>query len=424
MEPIEQILSVFFTALILIYSSWITLFFYTRRKDTPVHEYPPISIIVPAHDEEKYIQATVQKLLDASYPAEREIIVVNDGSKDRTRDIVLEMSKRDNRISIIDTAHAGKSNAINTGARQSKNELLVVLDADSIIEQNALQDIVRPLGSPAIAAASGVIRAVITRNPLTWFQDFEYVIGSAWRHVYNNINSTYVLPVFVAIRKKALLDIGGFGTNILSEDVDLGIRLRKAGFQLTMSNATLYTKVPLTLVSLAKQRIRWSRGIVQTIRAHKDVPFNLQYGAVGLYGIPLQIYWFIHGLIVIPLTLYQIFDGYMRYFVTYNNYLTFNAFKYFFGWISAYGMVEYTYRTFIGQYPMTPFFILVLTTFILNLAYNLLAMAKFSGFRIRHFFVLFFFFPYSLFVLIVYLLPAIHETLFGKIATAKWEKNY
>lgn len=424
METVESILSIFFTALIVIYSSWILLFFYSRRRDKTMEPLPPISIVIPAHDEERYIESTIKCVLDADYPPEKELIVVNDGSKDKTRDIAMALSKKDPRVKVIDTNHSGKSNAINKGISEAKHDVVVVLDADSLIEKNALVEIIKPLGGKKTAAVSGVIRAIVTKNPLTWLQDFEYVIGSAWRHVYNNINSTYILPVFVALKKKPLLDIGGFGSAMLAEDVDLGLRFRKAGYELTMSKATIHTRVPLNLTSLAKQRIRWGRGAIQNIKKHSDIPFNLQYGAVGLYGMPLQIYWFIHGLVVIPTTVYQIFDGYLRYFVAYNTFLSFNVFKYFFGWVSAYGIVEYSYRTFTGEYQTTPFFILVVLTFTLNLAYNLLAIAKFSRLEPRHLIVLFFFFPYSIFVLTLYLTSAAYELLSEKKTTAKWEKNY
>ena len=408
MDTIESVLSVFFIFLIFVYSSWIALFFYSRRRDINLRSYPKVSIIIPAHNEGRYIKNTLENILTADYPSPMEVIVVNDGSTDNTREIIQGMSQKDPRVRILDVNHGGKSNAINQGAEKAKNEILVVLDADSIIKKDALREIVKPLGKENVAAVSGVIRAVITRNPLTWFQDFEYVIGSAWRHIYNNIDSTYILPVFVAIRKKALLKIGGFGTTMLSEDLDVDLRLRKAGYELTMSKATIYTKVPLTLTSLVKQRIRWGRGVMQAFRKHRDMPFNPEYGAIGFYGIPLQIYWFIHGLFVTPITLYQVFDGYLKYFVAYNNILSFNVFKYFFGWVSAYGMVEYTYNTLTGQYPMTVFFLLVVTTFLLNLIYNLLAITKFSTLHLRHLIVLFFFFPYSVLVLTINIIPALH----------------
>jgi cellulose synthase/poly-beta-1,6-N-acetylglucosamine synthase-like glycosyltransferase len=424
METVEKVLSIFFTALIIIYSSWILLFFHSRRRDINLKTMPAISIIIPAHNEERYIENTVKCVLDATYPAEREVLIINDGSKDKTREIAIRLSQKDPRIKVIDTNHCGKSNAINKGVSEAKNEIVVVLDADSLIEKNALEEIVKPLGKEKTAAVSGVIRAVVTKNPLTWFQDFEYVIGSAWRHVYNNINSTYVLPVFVALKKKPLLEIGGFGSDMLAEDVDLGLRLRKAGYEPTMSKATLHTKVPLNITSLAKQRIRWGRGAIQNLRKHRDMTLNLQYGAVGLYGLPLQIYWFIHGLVAIPTTIYQILDGYLRYFVAYNTFLSYNVLKYFFGWISAYGIIEYAYKTFTGQYQTTPFFILVFTTFALNLAYNLLAIAKFSKPHPRHLIVLFFFFPYSIFVLTLYLTAAFYELLSKEKNMARWEKNY
>jgi len=425
---IQLILSIFFIALVFIYSGWILLFLFPRRIKVKDINFPPISILIPAHNEERHIAATLYSVLSTPYPSSREVIVINDGSTDNTGKIVENISKEGYPVKLINVSHGGKSRAINTGAEAATHEVVVVLDADTYLHRDSLIKIVRPLSNPKIAAVSGVIRAKLTKNPLTWFQDFEYILGAGWRYVYNNIGSTYILPCFVAFKKSILLQVGGFSTDTLSEDVDIGIRLRKAGYDMTMSNAVIYTHVPKSLRALVKQRMRWGRGILQVVRKHKDVVLNPRYGAVGIYGIPTQIYWFLHALVVIPITLYQIIQGYYNYFAVYGTYWGWSVLRFLFGWLSAYGMLEYIYFTLIGIYELTNFFILVTIVFLLSFIYNFLCLFKFAeGIKLHHLLALFFFFPYSIMVLTMYTLPLLQDTLLGTgkyYRIAKWEKMY
>ena len=414
----------FFVVMVVLYSSWIVLLFLPRREFSSMTFFPKISIVIPAHNEEESIEATIRSVLRAEYPNERELVVVNDGSTDRTEDIVRKISESDNRVNICTTDHGGKANAINRGIEVSRNEIIIVLDADSKLDKSSLIEIVKPFSNKNVGAVSGIIRAVGNKNPLVWFQDFEYILSSAWRYACNNVNGTYILPGFAAFRKDALVRVGGFSRDTLSEDFDIGLRLKKAGYDLVMSNAVIYTNVPQTIKALARQRMRWGRGTVQVIKKHFDILFNRRYGATGLYGIPTQIYWFVYGFFCIPITMYQISDGYLKYFIAYNNFFSLDVARYLFGWFSAYGMVEYTYRTITGEYFMDLIFFLILSVFCLNLIYNIAAVMKISKPRLRYLFVLFFFFPYSLFILSLYVFPSLRELSIKRRSHVNiWEKG-
>jgi cellulose synthase/poly-beta-1,6-N-acetylglucosamine synthase-like glycosyltransferase len=272
---------------------------------------------------------------------------------------------------------------------------------------------------------SGIIRAEMNLNPLTWFQDIEYMMSSTWRAVCNKINGTYLMPGFTAFRKKTLILIGGFERDTLCEDFDIGVRIKKAGYMMTMSNATMYTHVPQNIPALVRQRLRWSRGTLQVVKKHSDVPFNLRYGAMGLYGIPTQMYWFLHGFISLPLTAYQLGFGYLTYFVQYHDYFSLNVASYFFNWFSVYGMVDYSIKSFTGVYPMTLVFIFCFASFALGTLFTFLAIFRHSTLDVRHLLAVFFFFPYSFFALTVFMTPLLYELnplTWGKAGRNIWTK--
>ncbi|MFH1402871.1 MAG: glycosyltransferase [Candidatus Altiarchaeota archaeon] len=406
---IEEILLVLFSFMIVLYSSWLILFFTPRRRAPAEPIFPPVSVILPAHNEAGIIRESIQNALDSDYDGVKEVIVVDDGSTDDTAALVKQVMSSDSRLNLISLDHGGKSNAINTALNEAKGEIVVVVDADSKLNADALVKLVAPFSDERVGAVSGVIRAIVNNNILVWFQDLEYLMSSTWRLICDKLDSTYLLPGFTAFRKSALIEIGGFTRDTLSEDFEVGLRLRKAGYRMLMADAVMYTHVPQDIKSLLRQRFRWGRGTIQVVKKHSDVPFNPQYGAIGFYGIPTQLYWFIHGFIALPISLYQITNGYIIYFAKYSDYLSFSVLKYFFGWISLYGMVEYSYNTLTGVYPMTTVFIFCFTSFLLGLSYNLLSILRWTRITWRHLLAIFFFFPYSIMALIAFITPLILE---------------
>jgi len=302
------------------------------------------------------------------------------------------VSKKDERVKLYNTEkHSGKANAINFGLKKAKYDIIVTLDADSELKEDALLQIVKPFSDENIVAVSGIVRAKDSKNPLVWFQDFEYILSSGWRFICNKIDGTYIFPGFAAFRKDALEKIGGFSQDTFSEDFDIGLRLKKEGYKLAMSKAVIYTRVPETFKGFVRQRVRWGRGTIQVMKKHYGIILNKKYGSVGLYGIPTQLYWYLHGFIYIPILFYQVFSGYFKSFLAYGDYLSFGVVKYFFGWFSAYGMIEYTYKNFLGIYKANLFFYILLTMFTLYILYDILMLLKFSKLTLKSIFVIFFF---------------------------------
>jgi len=409
----DYILIFLFFILSTLYVSWIILYVLPEKKYEKNFE--KISVIIPAHNEEKNIEKTIKSVLDAN-PEEKEIIVINDGSTDRTEEILSKISKI-YKIKFFNTSHLGKAKAINFGITKASNEILIILDADSEIEKDALIKISAPFSDPDVAAVGGIIRAKLTKNPLTWFQDLDYVISSSWRYVCDKANAAYMLPGFCALRKNRVIEAGMFSTDTFSEDIDIGLKLRAKGYKVVMSDAVIKTDVPKTINGLMRQRIRWGRGGMQVIKKHKNLFLkNLRF----TYAMGTQFYWYLHCSIYIPLILFSMFSGYFIYFFNKGNFLNFDVIRYFFSWLSAYGMIEYIYRTLTNFYSMDLYFIAAFTLFILYLSYTIIMLIRFK-FNVLDLIALFFYFPYTIFISALQTFPAFYDVLKGKVYN-RWEK--
>jgi cellulose synthase/poly-beta-1,6-N-acetylglucosamine synthase-like glycosyltransferase len=422
---IDELLTFTFIVSTVTFTAWWIIALLPDRK-AKGGLYPPVTVVMPAHDEESCIKSTVESVLAAEYPGAVEVVVVNDGSTDRTGRIVSGIASGDRRVKLVETDHVGKALAVNRGVEEAQGELIVMLDADSRLEKDALMRFADTFSDPTVGAASGIIRVEVNRNPLTWCQEIEYIYSSMWRYIFNKIGCTYILPGFAAFRKTALRAVGCFSTDTLSEDCDVGLKLRKAGWHLEMSPAVMYTNVPQTLSGVAKQRIRWGRGTVQVLRKHRDMILNPRYGLIGMYGLPNNIYFFIQGIIILPINLYEILNGYMIYFVKYGNYVTFDALAFFFNWISAIGAVQYIYNVLTGVWARPENFGWFLASYVITQSYALLAARKITGLNLRVLFVLCFFFPYYLFTMLFFVIPLLLElnpltAMKGHINI--WEKN-
>jgi cellulose synthase/poly-beta-1,6-N-acetylglucosamine synthase-like glycosyltransferase len=422
---INEILGLIFVISVFTFLPWNILAFLPERKFKPGF-HPNISVVIPAHDEESCIESTIKSVLESEYPGELEVVVVNDGSRDRTGGIVSKMMETTPNLKLFETDHVGKAMAVNRGVSESKGEVVVLLDADSQLEPDALELLTQPFSDERIGAVSGIISVVSNKNPLVWYQDFEYALSSMWRYIFNKLNCTYILPGFAAFRTRVLSEVGGFSTDTLSEDFDIGLKIRKAGYSVVMSKAVMHTNVPQSLSGVARQRVRWGRGTIQVIRKHRDMLLNPRHGLIGLYGMPNQIYFFVQGFMIIPITIYQVFSGYLEYFVSYNNYLTLSAVKYFIAWFSMFGAVELIYNTLTGVWAMTETFPLFIVSWTLTTFYHFNAMVKMKRINLKVMFAIIFFFPYFLYTLLFFIYPFLAEvnplkTIGGHVNV--WEKN-
>lgn len=405
---IDEVLTILFSVSILTFLPWCAIAISGRRR-YPAHKSMPVSVIIPAHNEESCIESTIRSVLAARYDAPVEVIAVDDGSTDATAQILSRLSTEDPRLKTIRTDHLGKALAVNRGVEAAQNEIVVMLDADSQIEPDALHKITAPFAQPKVGAVSGIICAKVNWNPLTWYQEFEYVLSTMGRIIFDSIGCTYVVPGFAAFHKTAFMQTGGFSTDTLSEDWDIGLKMRKMGWGMVMSEARMYTTVPQTLGGIARQRMRWGRGTIQVLMKHRDMLFNRKYGLIGLYGMPNQVYFYVQGFIILPITFYQIFHGYLEYFVHWGNYLTWDVIKYFFGWMTMYGTFNFINNTLTGVWPMTFSFPFFFASFILINTYNMVAAIRISGLNLRFVPVIFLLFPYYLFTLGFFIYPLLLE---------------
>ncbi|MBE2204198.1 MAG: glycosyltransferase [Chthoniobacterales bacterium] len=258
---------------------------------------PPISVLVPAYNEEKVIAKTLQSLLTSDYPGEIEILVINDGSTDSTADTVRGVG--DPRIRLIDQINSGKAQALQTGVGEAKSEFLVFIDADTQFEPDALRHLISVFQSPQVGAVSGHARVGNLKTFLARCQDLEYVCGfNLDRRAYAAWNCITVVPGAIsAVRKSAVLAAGGFSHETLAEDTDLTLAIHKAGYRVEYQpEAVAHTEAPETFPTLARQRFRWAYGTLQCAWKHRDIVFNPRFKALGWFSLPGI--WFFQVILV------------------------------------------------------------------------------------------------------------------------------
>lgn len=303
-------------------------------------ELPRITVIVPAYNEEASICRTVRSLLAQHY-SDLEVVVVNDGSVDRTlgalddgfdlapdvffpsEDVPTQnvrmafRSRRDARVRVIDKRNGGKADALNVGINHATGGLVCVIDADVILDAWALFYLVLPfLEDERTVASSGTIRphngclvegARVTsprvpHSAVEALQVIEYILAfGVGRLFFNLINGHVVISgAFGLFRRDLLTEISGFHPQAIGEDMELVVRLHRhlrdhqMPYRITfVADALCYTEAPSSIEDLGKQRTRWHQGLLTTLRLHRNMIGNRRYGAAGLFSLP---YFFLFEL--------------------------------------------------------------------------------------------------------------------------------
>ena len=298
---------------------------------------PPVALIVPAYNEERVIVQSVRSLLSISYPR-IEIVVVNDGSKDHTleemiRSFSLRLSEArpagdlvtqavrgvyvsmiEPRLIVVDKQNGGKSDALNAGINHCQSPYFLGMDADSLLEPDALTLALRAIleDPERVVAVGGVVRGVngsivdagrVRRVTLRWnfwiiIQAVEYVRSfMAGRAGWSEINGLLVVPgAFGLFQKAACIQAGGYSPETVAEDLELVVRLHRYArdqrfpWRIVFApDAVCWTELPTTGRALGRQRRRWHEGLWQTVVRHHELCFHPGYGVVGILSLPHQI---------------------------------------------------------------------------------------------------------------------------------------
>ncbi|MGO9825723.1 MAG: glycosyltransferase [Terriglobales bacterium] len=251
---------------------------------------PQVAVLIPAYNEEKVIERTIQGALDSDYPNLR-VIVIDDGSKDRT----LEISRRAfaaeeaaGRVLILTKPNGGKAEALNFGLEHIGDaEIFVGIDADTIIAPDAIARMVPHFLNPKVAAVAGNAKVGNRVNLWTRWQALEYITSQNFeRRALNTMGAVSVVPGAIgAWRTELVREAGGYHVDTVAEDADLTMALLRSGYRVEYEDMALaFTEAPTTANALMRQRFRWSFGILQSVFKHKGV--FARKGALGFVALP------------------------------------------------------------------------------------------------------------------------------------------
>lgn len=266
-----------------------------RRTDDPA---PPethlrVSVLIPAYNEEKVIADTVHRILDSDY-RDLEILVIDDGSKDQTAEVVRREFGNTSSVTLISVPNGGKARALNFGIEKAKGEIIVALDADTQFDRDTIARLVRWFTDPQVGAVAGNAKVGNRFNMITRWQALEYIVAqNLERRALAALGTLTVVPGAVgAWRRSVLIALGGYPTDTLAEDQDLTIGLQRAGYKVRFdSSAVAWTEAPTTFKTLAKQRFRWAFGTLQCLWKYRHMTFNRRYGVLGMIALP-QVWMF------------------------------------------------------------------------------------------------------------------------------------
>lgn len=250
---------------------WFAYLQQVERVEEPgdTGEYPTVTIIVPAYNEGKVIDAAVERLMWMDYPY-FEVLVVDDGSTDDTYEHAVRLSGLygSKRLRAITQPNAGKAMALNNGIANARGEIVVCMDGDSSLEPQSLRQAVKHFRDPTVGAVAGNVKVINRNNLLTRLQALEYIEGLGLvrtaQAFFRRIN---IIPGPIGMfRKDVLEEIGGYLKDTYAEDCELTLRVLLAGWKIKYEpRAIAWTEAPESAQALFKQRYRWGRGILQSI---------------------------------------------------------------------------------------------------------------------------------------------------------------
>jgi cellulose synthase/poly-beta-1,6-N-acetylglucosamine synthase-like glycosyltransferase len=307
---------------------------------------PPISLLLPAYNEEAGIVESVRSLLALRYP-ELEVIVVNDGSRDGTLVRLVEAfelvptrrasrstlptaplratyaSRRHPQLWVLDKENGGKADALNAGVNTARYPYFCVVDADALLEEDALLRVAKPLlDDPDVVVATGgivriangcriehgrVVEVALPRSRIAALQVVEYfrafLVG---RIGWSRLGSLLIISgAFGLFRRNLVAVAGGYSTTTVGEDMELVVRLhrflRERGERYRVEfipDPVAWTEAPEDLSTLGRQRRRWQRGLIETLWTHKGVAFNPRYGRLGLIAFPYFVVFELAGPLI------------------------------------------------------------------------------------------------------------------------------
>ncbi|MAG47729.1 hypothetical protein CL617_03915 [archaeon] len=305
MEPYEVLIFIAYFISFFISMVYIAIFLYNR--DDFITKVPKdyeknalsVTVLIPAYNKEDILADTIKSILNQDYPKDKiEIIVINDGSKDKTK----EVAKSFKEVTLINKENAGKASALNDGIKVAKNDIIVVLDADTLMTEELTKKAVSYFKDDAVGVVIPTLKPYKPKNLLERIQVVEYTLSGFTRKILSFINSSSAAPACSYFRREIFEDYGGFDVDNITEDFEMALKIQSHNHKLVhLTDAVAYTDVPKKLKELLRQRLRWCYGNLFNLKKYKSI-FGKKYGDFGLLFLPMI-------LISILLSLAILFSG-------------------------------------------------------------------------------------------------------------------
>jgi len=297
---------------------------------------PSIAILIPAYNEENNVIMAIENALAVFYP-QKEIIVINDGSEDKTFQLIMDQyqlvkiplvisqeiktkqirgiyqSKTFPEILVIDKENGGRGDALNTGINTATSDLFLTMDVDTVLEVDSLTRMIRPfLTTPGVLAQGGTLRILngcevragkvyrvnLPKGLIPAIQVVEYLRAFLYGRLgWNALGGNLIIAgAFGLFNRKVVLELKGYDTSTVAEDFEITLKIQKWARENGNKNSIFFipdpvawTKVPDKLSWIARQRTRWHQGVIEVIAKYKSVLFNPRYGKLGLIGMPYML---------------------------------------------------------------------------------------------------------------------------------------
>lgn len=267
----------------LLVSPWYSAVESFRERKRREDYCPTVSVLIPAWNEEVGIRATITSVLNTKYPR-LEIIVVNDGSADRTHEVIttfVEQHQKKHRgraapILYRRIPNGGKARALNCALSEARGEIVITIDADSVMGSHAIQNIVKHFSNPRVASVAGNVVIGNRKKSIGLIQQLEYIYGFYFKRADSLLNAVYIVGgAAAAYRKNIIVELGGFDEDIITEDIELSTRLQDHGYHVRYAaDAIVYTEGPSDFKGLCRQRLRWKLGRLLTFYKYRHLFFS------------------------------------------------------------------------------------------------------------------------------------------------------
>ena len=261
----------------------------SSSQDLDPNFQPPVAVLVPAYNEEKVIERTVRSVLASTYPKLR-VIVIDDGSRDRTLAIAREKFAAEiasGKVTVLTKPNSGKADALNFALKHVTEKFFIGIDADTVIAREAIGRLVPHFADPEIGAVAGNAKVGNRVNIWTRWQALEYITSQNFeRRALDLLGSVTVVPgALGAWRTDLVRQAGGYHVNTVAEDADLTMSILREGYRVIYEDRALaYTEAPVNARGLMRQRFRWSFGILQAVWKHRGA--FLRRGSFGWFALP------------------------------------------------------------------------------------------------------------------------------------------